>query len=200
MSELHFEIATEDVAAVVDREYYLTVFELPGATDADPHETYAAVRPAGAAWVAMLRSVYVAKRSQEDMLIAGLKFLDQCLIKTDLRKAILQAIDKDPETWAKYRPNDDDVLQDPDLSDFGVSVVDSNQRLSNRLFDGDDQFGTATLTGIMESLTKQWSGNPTGSPAVSSSGPKPTGGRSTASRSPKASTSRGSSTSRRRAS
>ena len=200
VTELHFEIAADDVAAVVDREYHLTIFDLPGPKDGDPNETYAAVRPAGATWVAMMRSVYVAKRSQEDMLAAGLKFLDQCLIRTDLRKAILQAIDKDPDKYAAYRPNDDDQLNDPDLSDFGLTVVESNQRLTDRLFDGDDRFGASTLVDVMERLTKQWSGNPTGSPAASSSGPRSTGARSTASRSPKASTSSGPSSNRRRGS
>lgn len=189
MSDLHFQIAATDDAAVNEREYFLTVFKLPGPAEGDPEETYAAVRPAGDSWLALSRTVYVAKKSQEDMLVAGMKFLDQCLIKTDLRKAILQAIEKDPEKWKAYRPNDDDVLNDEDLSDFGVLVTDSNQRLNDRLFDGDDRFGSATLVDIMQRLTEQWSANPTGSAPDSSSSRRSTGGRSTASRSPKAATS-----------
>lgn len=200
MSELHFEIATADVAAVKEREYFLTVFKLPGPAEGDPEETYAAVRPAGDSWLALSRSVFVAKKSQENMLVAGMKFLDQCLIDTDLRKAIVQAIDKDPDKWKEYRPNDDDELGDPDLSDFGVKVVNSNQRLTDRLFDGDDLFGSATLVDVMQKLTQQWSANPTGSPAVSSSSPRRTGERSTASPRSKASTSSTRSGNRRRAS
>ncbi len=189
MTEIHFQIAAADDAAVNEREYFLTVFKLPGPAADDPEETYAAVRPAGDSWLALSRTVYVAKRSQEDMLIAGMKFLDQCLIESDLRKAILQAIETDPDKWKAYRPNDDDKLNDPDLSDFGATVVQSNQRLNDRLFDGDDRFGSSTLVDVMHKLVEQWSANPTGSPADSSSSPRSNGGRSTGSRSPKASTS-----------
>lgn len=200
MSELHFDIAVADVAAVKEREYFLTLFKLPGPAEGDPEETYAAVRPAGDSWLALSRSVYVAKKSQENMLVSGMKFLDQCLIDIDLRKAILQAIDKDPEAWAAYRPNDDDELGDPDLSDFGLTVVNSNQRLTDRLFDSDDRFGSATLVDVMQKLVEQWSANPTGLQDASSSSPRRTGGRSTASRSSKATTSSPRSGTRRRAS
>ena len=200
MSELHFQIAAADDAAVNDRDYYLTVFKLPGPAAGDPEETYAAVRPAADSWLALSRTVYVAKRSQEDMLVAGMKFLDQCLIEKDLRAGILQWIDRDPEQSRAYRPSDDDEMNDPDLSDFGVEVTRSNQRLTDRLFDGDDRFGSSTLFDVMQKLTQQWSGNPTGSPADSSSSPRSNGARSTASRSSKASTSSKRSGSPRRAS
>jgi hypothetical protein len=200
MTEIHFEIAAADDAAINDREYFLTTFTLPGPTKDDPDETYAAVRPAPDSWLALSRTVYVAKRSQEDMLISGMKFLDQCLIDTDLRKALLQAIETDPEKWAAYRPQDDDQLEDPDFSDFGARVVAGNQRLNDRLFDGDDRFGSSTLVDVMMKLVQQWSANPTGSPAVSSSSRRPNGARSTGSRSPKVSTSSGRSGGRRPAS
>lgn len=200
MSELHFQIAAADEKAVAERDYHLTIFDLPGAAEGDPNEQYAAVRPAADAWLALSRTVYVAKRSQEDMLVSGLKFLDQGFIEKDIRKALLQAIDRDPETYKAYRPNDDDKLNDPDLSDLGAQLARSNQRITDRLFDGDDRFGSATLVAVMESLTEQWSANPTGSPQDSSSSPRRSGGRSTGSTSPKASTSSRSSTSRRRAS
>jgi hypothetical protein len=200
MTDLHFEIAAADDAALNDREYFLTLFTLPGPTADDPDETYAAVRPGPDAWLALSRSVYVAKRSQEDMLSSGMKFLDQCLIQSDLRKALLQAIETDPEKWAKYRPQDDDEMGDPDFSDFAATVVQGNQRLTDRLFDGDDRFGSSTLVDVMQRLVQQWSANPTGSPVASSSSRRTTGGRSTASGSPKASTSSGRSGNRRRAS
>jgi hypothetical protein len=200
VSELHFEIAAADEKAVAEREYHLTIFDLPGAVPGDPAEKYAAVRPASDAWVALSRSVYVAKRSQEDMLVSGLKFLDQAFIEKDIRRALLQAIDRDPDAYAAYRPSDDDTLNDPELSDLGVEVSRSNQRLTDRLFDGDDPFGSATLVGIMERLTEQWSANPTGSLPGFSNSPRRSGGPSTASRSPKASTSSKSSSGRRRAS
>jgi hypothetical protein len=200
VSELHFEIAAADEKAVTDREYFLTVFDLPGPAEGDPKEKYAAVRPAPDAWLALSRTVYVAKRSQEDMLVSGLKFLDQAFIEKDIRKALLQAIDRDPDKYKAFRPTDGDMLNDPDLSDLGVEVSRSNQRLTDRLFDGDDRFGSSTLVGVMESLTEQWSGNPTGSPQDSSSSPRRAGARSTGSASPKASTSSRSSAARRRAS
>lgn len=200
MSELHFQIAAADEKAVAERDYFLTIFDLPGPAEGDPNQKYAAVRPAPDAWLALSRTVYVAKRSQEDMLVAGLKFLDQGFIEKDIRKALLQAIERDPDTYAAYRPNDDDTLNDPDLSDLGVELTRSNQRITDRLFDGDDRFGSATLVAVMESLTEQWSGNPTGSQPDSSNSPRRTGGRSTAATSPKASTSSKSSASRRRAS
>lgn len=200
MSELHFEIAAADEAAIRDREYFLEIFDLPGPTDADPNEKYAAVRPAPDSWIALMRTVHVAKQSQENMLVASLKFMDQCLIETDIRKALLQAIEKDPEKYEAYRPNDDDTYGDPDLSDLGVVLTRSNGRLTDRLFDGDDRFGSQTMVAVMESLTQRWSGNPTGSPGSSPSSPSRTGPRSMPSRSPKASTSSKSSTDRRRAS
>lgn len=197
---MHFEIAAADDAAINDREYFLTTFTLPGPSKDEPDETYAAVRPAADSWLALSRSVYVAKRSQEDMLASGMKFLDQCLLEGDLRKALLQAIETDPERWAAYRPQDDDELGDPDFSDFGSRVVIGNQRLTDRLFDGDDRFGSSTLIDVMMKLVQQWSANPTGSPAVSSNSRRPSGARSTGSRSQKASTSSGRSGSPRRAS
>ena len=200
MSDLHFQIAAADEKAAAERDYMLTIFDLPGSAEGDPAEKYAAVRPAADAWLALSRTVYVAKRSQEDMLVSGLKFLDQGFIEKDIRRALLQAIERDPETYKAYRPNDDDTLNDPDLSDLGVQLARSNQRITDRLFDGDDRFGSATLVAVMESLTEQWSANPTGSPPVSSSSPRRSGGRSTASASPKGSTSSRSSGSRRRAS
>lgn len=200
MSELHFQIAAADEKAVAEREYHLTIFDLPGAADGDPLQKYAAVRPHGDAWVALSRSMYVAKRSQEDMLISGLKFLDQAFIAKDIRRALLQAIESDPDTYKAFRPSDDDTLNDPELSDLGVEVVNSNRRLTDRLFDGDDPFGSLTLVDIMEKLTEQWSGNPTGSPLDSSTGRSRSGGRSTAATSPKGSTSSRSSSGRRRAS
>lgn len=201
MTELHFQIAAADDAAVNEREYFLTLFTLPGPADGDPDETYAAVRPAGDAWLALSRTIYVAKRSQEDTLVAAMKFLDQCLIEKDLRAGLLQAIDRDKDgKFDAYRPQDDDELGDPDLSDAGVQVTKSNQRLTDRLFDGDDRFGSATLVDVMKQLTEQWSANPTGSPAVSSNSRRRSGARSTASRSPKASTSSKRSGSPRRAS
>lgn len=205
MSELHFEIAAADEAALRDREYFLEIFDLPGPTDADPHQKYAAVRPAPDAWIALMRTVHVAKQSQENMLAASLKFMDQCLIESDLRKALIQAIEKDPGKYEAYCPElDDDGYpvngSDEDLSDLGILVTKSNQRLTDRLFDGDDRFGSQTMVAVMESLTQRWSGNPTGSPGNSQSSPSRTGPRSMPSRSPKASTSSGSSTARRRAS
>lgn len=200
MSELHFQIAAADEKAAAEREYFLTVFDLPGPAEGDPNERYAAVRPAPDAWLALSRTVYVAKRSQEDMLVSGLKFLDQAFIDKDVRKALIQAIDRDPDKYAEFRPNDDDLLKDPDLSDLGVELTGSNRRLTDRLFDGDDRFGSSTLVGIMESLTEQWSGNPTGSPQDSSSSRSRSGARSTDSTSPKGSTSSRSSAGRRRAS
>lgn len=200
MTELHFEIAAADAAAAEEREYFLTVFKLPGPAEGDPEETYAAVRPAVDSWLAFTRTVYVAKRSQEDTLISGMRFLDQCLIEKDLRAALLQAIEADPEKWKAYRPTDGDELNDPDLSDFGVMVAQSNQRLTLRLFDGDDRFGSVTLVEVMQKLVQQWSANPTGSPADSSSSRRTTGGRSTGSRSTKGSTSSARSGSPRRAS
>lgn len=200
MSELHFEIAAADEKAIAERDYFLTVFDLPGPADGDPAEKYAAVRPAPDAWLALSRTVYVAKRSQEDMLVSGLKFLDQAFIEKDIRRALLQAIDRDPDKYKLFRPSDDDMLNDPDLSDLGVEVSRSNQRLTDRLFDGDDRFGSSTLVGIMESLTEQWSGNPTGSQPVSSNSRRRAGAPSTESPSPKAGTSSRSSGGRRRAS
>jgi len=200
VSDLHFEIAAADEKAVAERDYFLTVFDLPGPADGDPSEKYAAVRPAPDAWLALSRTVYVAKRSQEDMLVSGLKFLDQAFIEKDIRRALLQAIDRDPDKYKAFRPTDDDMLNDPDLSDLGVEVSRSNQRLTDRLFDGDDRFGSSTLVGIMESLTEQWSGNPTGSQPVSSNSRRRAGAPSTDSPSPKASTSSRSSGGRRRAS
>ena len=200
MNDLHFEIAAADEKAIAERDYMLTIFDLPGPADGDPTEKYAAVRPAPDAWLALSRTVYVAKRSQEDMLVSGLKFLDQGFIAKDIRRALVQAIERDPETHKAYRPNDDDTLNDPELSDLGVQLVGSNQRITDRLFDGDDRFGSSTLVSVMERLTEQWSANPTGSPPVSSNSPRRSGGRSTGSASPKASTSSRSSGSRRRAS
>jgi hypothetical protein len=200
VTEIHFQIAAADDAAVNDRDYFLTVFKLPGPGPDDPEQTYAAVRPAGDSWLALSRTVYVAKKSPEDMLVAGMKFLDQCLIEPDLRKALLQAIEKYPDKWKAYRPTDDDQLNDEDLSDFGVSVAKSNQRLNDRLFDGDDRFGSSTLVDVMQRLVEQWSANPTGLPDVSSNSPRSSGGRSTGSRSSKASTSSGRSGNPRRGS
>jgi hypothetical protein len=200
VTEMHFEIAVADADSVANRDYFLTLFKLPGPGEGDPEETYAAVRPHGDAWLALSRTVFVAKRSQEDTLISGMKFLDQCLIESDLRKALIQAIEKDPEKFKAYRPDDEDELADPDLSDFGVLVSRSNQRLTDRLFDGDDRFGSATLVDVMQRLTQQWSANPTGSPDDSSSSPRKTGGRSTGSRSTAGSTSPKSSSRPRRAS
>jgi len=200
VTEMHFEIAAADDAAVNEREYFLTTFTLPGPSKDDPDETYAAVRPAADAWLALSRSVYVAKRSQEDMLVSGMKFLDQCLIESDLRKALLQAIETDPEKWAAYRPKDEDELADPDFSDFGSRVATGNQRLTDRLFDGDDRFGSSTLVDVMQKLVQQWSANPIGSPAASSNSRRPSGARSTGSRSPKGPTSSARSGSPRRAS
>lgn len=200
MSELHFQIAAADEKAVAERDYFLTIFDLPGPADGDPNEKYAAVRPAADAWVALSRTVYVAKRSQEDMLVSGMKFLDQAFIAKDIRKALIQAIDRDPDAYRAYRPSDDDTLNDPDLSDLGVKLTQSNQRITDRLFDGDDRFGSSTLVSVMESLTEQWSANPTGSLPDSSSSPRRSGARSTEPVSSKASTSSRSSGSRRRAS
>lgn len=200
MSELHFQIAAADEKAVAERDYFLTIFDLPGPAEGDPVQTYAAVRPAADAWLALSRSVYVAKRSQEDQLVSGMKFLDQAFIEKDIRKALVQAIDRDPDKYKAYRPSDDDTLNDPDLSDLGVELSRSNQRITDRLFDGDDRFGSSTLVSVMESLTEQWSANPTGSQPGSSNSPRPSGGRSTGSTSLKASTSSRSSGSRRRAS
>lgn len=200
MSELHFEIAAADEKAVAERDYHLTLFNLPGPAEGDPEEKYAAVRPGPDAWLALSRTVFVAKQSQENMLMSGLKFLDQAFIATDIRKALLQAIDKDPDAYKAFRPTDDDTQNDPDLSDLGLTIVQSNQRLTDRLFDGDDRFGSSTLVGLMESLTEQWSGNPTGSPQDSSSSPRRGGARSTGSAPSKGPTSSRSSGGRRRVS
>lgn len=188
MSTLKFDLAAEDKAAAASGDvYHLSVFELPGPDGGT--ESYAAVRPADNSWLALSRSVFVARKDETNMGIAGIKFLDQCLIEEDLREALLED--------GSYA---DDGDGDGELSAFGLELSRSNQRINDRLMDRHDPFGIRTLIDVMESLTEQWSANPTSSPPASSKPRRRTGASSTAGRSSKASTSRKSSTSRRRAS
>jgi hypothetical protein len=173
VSTLKFEIATADKeAAKNDDVWHLKVFEIEG-------EQFAAVRPAEGAWLVLMRHVYVAKQDETQMGIAGIKFLDQCFVEEDLRTALEEA------------GYDDDQVE---------LLATSNQRINDRLMDRHDPFGYRTLIAVMEGLTEEWSGNPTGSPSGSSRSQRRTGAKSTAARSSTASTSKKSSTRARRVS
>lgn len=194
MSELKFQIATEDKEAALGRDYSVTLFELPTA-DGSGTEQYAAVQPSDSSWAAITAGAYSARSMDtKDVLLRGLGFLDQCLIEKDLRRGLIA--DKE-ERWV---PRDDDTLQDDELSDEGVLLSKSSERLTKRMMDGDDPFGAHTLGQIMVSLVERWSGNPTGSPQDYLPPQGNTGKSSTGRRSSKASTSAPSSTNRRRVS
>jgi hypothetical protein len=193
MSELKFEIAAQDKEAALGRDYLVTVFELPN-RDGTGVEQYAAVRPADAAWVAVTATAYMAHASEKDQILRGMSFLDQCLNEDDVRRGLIA------DKAGRWRPQDDDELQDEELSDAGVELWHSNTRLSQRLMDGGDPFGVTTLAQIMGSLVERWSGNPTGQPQDYLPPQRNTGKSSTGTRSSKASISSRSSTSRRRGS
>lgn len=204
---LRFEIATVDQeAAAAAQEFDVHIFELPGyKTDT---EYYAAIRPAADAWVALSRTSYTARQDVTQMGIAGMKFLDECLTAEDLREALLEAGEGDEPQWlADLRELGYEILDDPDdstgdgeLSEFGLLLADSNNRINNRLTNRRDPFGLQTLVDVYLSFVELWSGNPTSSPQDYLPPQKPTGAKSTATRSSKASTSRRSSAAPRRGS
>jgi hypothetical protein len=184
---LRFELAVEDVEASESaQEYDLHTFELPGHPDGT--ETYAVVRPAADAWVALSRTALTARQNQQQMEIAAVKFLDECLNADDLREALIES--------GEYADVDEDG--DGDLSAFGLELARSNERLNDRLMNRRDPFGVATLVKIYLDMVERWSGNPIGSPQDYLPPQKRTGAKSTATRSSKASTSRGSSSKARR--
>lgn len=199
---VRFEIATADQEkAAAAQEYDLHIFEVPGfKTDV---EYYAAIRPAPDAWLALSRTSYTARQDVTHQGIAGMKFLDECLTGDDLREALLEAGDGDEPTWlAELREQGFEIFEDPDadeleLSEFGLELADSNNRINNRLTNRRDPFGLQTLIDIYLSFVELWSGNPTSSPQDYLKPQRPTGAKSTGTRSSKASTSRKSSAARR---
>lgn len=201
---VRFEIATADQeAAAAAQEYDLHIFELPGfKTDV---EYYAAIRPASDAWLALSRTSYTARQNVTEMGIAGMKFIDECLTADDLREALLEADDGPEPKWlAELREQGLEIFDDlenptgdGELSEFGLQLADSNNRINNRLTNRRDPFGLQTLIDIYLSFLELWSGNPTSSPQDYLPPQKPTGGKSTGTRSSKGSTSRRSSAGRR---
>lgn len=191
MSELSFQIAAQDKEAATDRDYSITVFELPDRTG-EGTEQYAAVRPAPAAWVAVSALAYVSHQNDLEQYLRATSFLDQCMNAEDVRRGLIE------DKAGRWTPQDADEYNDPDLSDAGVLLAQSNLRLARRLMDNNDPFGIITMADVMIKLVERWSGNPTGSPQDYLPPQRSTGKQSTGRRSSKASTSSASSSSRRR--
>ncbi len=181
---MKFDIAAEDhEQAQADQEYHLEVFEIAG-------ETYAAVRPAGKAFSALLKDSFGVRQDVAANVGLVLNFLSVCFDAVDLRAALIET--------GEYDPADGD--RDRDLSDEGVELANSNSRITQRLMDRHDELGEMTLANVMIGLVEAWAGKDIGSPQDYLPPSKPTGKPSTARASSRTSTRSKSSTARRPAS
>jgi hypothetical protein len=171
-----FEIAAADhEAAKLDQQYHLTVFEIPAADGAGTEE-YAAVRPVGSAFSAMLKDSYGIRSNPSQSLAIVARFLHTTMLEDDVREGLIET--------GEYEDEGDG---DGELSAAGLLLSKSNERITDRWTDRHDPLGEATLAEVMVSLIQGWA-----------SRSRKTGARSTRTTSPKASTRSKSTTPRQR--
>ena len=174
---MKFDIAAEDhEQAQADQEYHLQILEVAG-------ERYAAVRPVGSAFSAVLKDSYAVMSDPKASLGLIMNFLAVCFDQADLTAAIRES---------------GEYAEDEDLSDEDRELTESNSRITSRMMNRHDDLGEVTLARVMVGLVEAWSGKDTGSPQDYLPPSKPAGKRSTARTSSKESTSFPSSTAPRR--
>lgn len=191
MSKLSFQVAVKDKEAAQKfrDERVPVVIDVAG-------EDYAAVKPPPGAFAMLntlasqIRQLLANPDTEREALLGLTQFLNTAFKEADVREALIASGEYD----------DEDGDGDGELSDYGLQLARSNNRLALRWLDTNDDLGSETLSEVMVGLCEAWSAVPTGSPSVSSRGPKRTGAKSTGRRSPRASTSSKSTSSRRRAS
>lgn len=76
------------------------------------------------------------------------------------------------------------------IINFFMELFDeaSREHLTGRLMDRDDAFGVSMIEEMLESLTEEWTGRPTQSPAASTQSPR-NGGRKSTPRTPRSTSS-----------